>query len=118
VRWGGAGLQYQFRKMENNPDFEKEFIDEGRKFVAEKDKDGFSQWLSDARNISENDPGLLRQELMLDYFSKTSQSLMLKLKEGLSRETILRDLNLTNRESLVQAVGEKGRIWIGRIQKL
>jgi len=107
VRWGGAGLQYQFRKMENNPDFEKEFIDEGRKFVAEKDKDGFSQWLSDARNISENDPGLLRQELMLDYFSKTGQSLMLKLKEGLSRETILRDLNLTNRESLVQAVGEK-----------
>ncbi len=107
VRWGGAGLQYQFRKMENNPRFEKEFIDEGRKFIAEKDKDGFFQWLSQAQKISNDDPGLLRQELMIDYFSKDGQSLLLKLKEGVSREAILNDLNLTDRESLTRAVGEK-----------
>ena len=82
VRWGGAGLQYQFGKMENNPKFVKEFIGGGRKFVSEKDKDGFLKWFSDARIISESDPGLLRQELMLDYFSKEGQSLLLKLKEG------------------------------------
>jgi len=107
VRWGGAGLQYQFRKMENNPNFEKEFIDEGRKYIAEKDKVGFSQWLSQAQTISDDDPGLLRQELMLDYFSKDGQSLLLKLKENVSRETILNDLNLTDRKLLAQAVGEK-----------
>ncbi len=107
VRWGGVGLQYQFRKMENNPSFEKEFIDEGRKYIIEKDKDGFFRWLSQAQTISDNDPGLLRQKLILDYFSKEGQSLLLKLKEGVSRETILRDLGLTNRESLAQAVGEK-----------
>jgi len=107
VRWGGAGLQYQFRKMENNPNFEKEFIDEGRKYIAEKDKDGFSQWLSQAQTISDDDPGLLRQELMLDYFSKDGESLLLKLKEGVSREAILNDLNLTDHKLLAQAVGEK-----------
>lgn len=107
VRWGGAGLQYQFRKMENNTRFAKEFINEGRKFVADKDKDSFLKWLSDAKIISENDPGLLRQELMLDYFSKEGQSLLLELKEGVSRETVLNDLNLTDPELLSQAVGEK-----------
>lgn len=107
VRWGETGLQYQFRKMENNSNFEKEFIDDGRKYFAEKDKDGFSQWLSQAQTISGDDPGLLRQELMLDYFSKAGQSLLLKLKEGVSRETILNDLNLTNHKLLAQAVGEK-----------
>ena len=100
--------------MENNLNFEKEFIDEGRKYIAEKDKDGFSQWLSQAQSISDDNPGLLRQELMLDYFSKDRQSLLLKLKDGVSRETILNDLNLTDRKLLIQAVGEKSGFGLGK----
>lgn len=105
ARWGDAGLQYQFRKMENNPEFKKEFIDEGRGSIINRDESGFKQWMEKAKSISGDDTGFLRQELMMDYFSQEGQLLLLKLKEGVTRKTILEDLGINNRESLVKAVG-------------
>lgn len=106
ARWS-PGLAYQFRKMENNPKFSHDFIGEGRKFISDQNKEGFDEWLTQAEKIDFGDPGLLRQKLMLEYFGKPGQLLLLKLKDDTNRTEILRDLGLADRNSLVKAVGEK-----------
>ena len=106
TRWG-AGLEYQFRKMENNEKFSKENIDEGRKYIQKKNKIGFDIWMNDMEIIDEYDAGLIRQKFVLNYFSKQGQVLLLKLKKGVSREKIMQDLGFDNREVLLQAVGKK-----------
>lgn len=106
VRWGG-GMEYQFRKMENSDDFGGDFVDKGRQLLEDKNEHGFRAWLAEADSISGGDPGLLRQELMLDYFSGDGECVLLQLKDGVTRAKILQDMKLTDRDALVRAVGEK-----------
>jgi hypothetical protein len=107
-RWA-PGLEYQFKRMKNNSRFNQELIAEKGKNLLENDRQyQFKNfWLPEAEKIDRHDPGLIRQKLMLDYFGKDGQTLMLKLKNGITRKSILKDLKLFDHNNLVKAVGEK-----------
>ncbi len=83
VRWGGSGLIYQFNKMRRDPRFTPEFINIGEKLMADQSADGFSAWLARAKEIAADDPGLIRQIMMLDYLGAEGEALMIRLKPGM-----------------------------------
>jgi len=82
-----------------NPKFSSDFFKKGEEFLYKKDKSNFNKWLEEAKNIADNDIGLLRLEILLAYYSSGGQNILLRLKEGIKREDILSDLNMDSDET-------------------
>lgn len=107
-RWGQGYLKYPgFKVMLENPQFNQEFINEGQQLLEQGKEQEFRQWLDQAKEIAKNDSGLLRLEVLIAYFASGGQNLLLKLKQGITRQGILKDLNLDAPENLEKAVGNE-----------
>lgn len=102
ARWGSGYLKWPALEVaKKNPSLDSDFISEGEKFLYENNKEGFTNWFSEAEKRAGDDPGLLRLEMLLAYYSSGGQNILLKLKEGVTRKDILKELNLTSQELLL-----------------
>lgn len=90
ARWGKGYLKYPtLETMKEDPRFTLDFLKQGEELIYSRDEEGFNNWMRAAKEISQNNEGLLRMEMLMAYYASGGQNILIKLKKGITREEIL-----------------------------